>query len=433
VVRRFVPPKKAFAKDDVKRRYSDLHHKAFTARERGAVAVIVVDVPEAAKGAKVPKEAALPPLELARLSEVGIPVVVAKASVGAKLLKSRFPATVSVELQQEKKPAHNVVGVIRAGAKDKLPGVVVIGAHYDHLGFGGHTSLEPDKKAPHNGADDNASGTAALLSIARSLAAQRETLRRDVYLAAFTAEESGLIGSSYFVKKLPPGVKSKDIVAMLNMDMVGRLRSNTVSVLGGGTAAEWPELVQPACADKRVNCKLGGDGYGPSDQTPFYAVGIPVLHFFTGAHGDYHKTTDDSNRINAAGGAQVAAIVADVGARVANRQARPVHKRVSAPLPRGDSRSFGASLGTIPDYANGGGKPGVLLSGVRPGGPAEKGGIRGGDRLLKIGKTDVLSVQDMVYVLRQAQPGETAKVVVERDGKKVTLEVTFGKSARRHK
>jgi membrane-associated protease RseP (regulator of RpoE activity) len=217
---------------------------------------------------------------------------------------------------------------------------------------------------------------------------------------------------------------------MLNMDMIGRLRQNTVAALGGGTAVEWPELVAPACAAARIHCTLDGSGYGPSDQTPFYAGGVPVLHFFTGAHGDYHKTTDDWDRINAGGGARVAAVVADVAVRVAKRP-RLTYRKVVAPPPSGDTRSYGASLGTIPDYAADESKPGVVLSGVRPGGPAEKAGIRAKDRLLKIGETEVRTVQDLVYVLRQAKPGQKAKVLLERDGKRIELDVTYGESARR--
>src|SRR5690606_6843752 len=151
---------------------------------------------------------------------------------------------------------------------------VVVGAHYDHLGLGGESSLEPGVRGVHNGADDNASGVAGLLEVARRLSEGKRELRRDVYLIAFTAEETGLLGSSHFVKNLPPDLAVADVVAMLNMDMIGRLRGNTVSVIGGGTAAEWNELVMPACAAAGIRCSLGGSGYGPSDQTPFYAAGV---------------------------------------------------------------------------------------------------------------------------------------------------------------
>jgi Tol biopolymer transport system component len=440
VALRFLPRSEKIS-ETMRRRYSELHHKAFTAREHGATALIVVDLPDVRDASKITPQAAkqftaeeapLPQLTLTRLDQVGIPVVIAKRAAAAKLVTASFPAVVRVELEKPTRPAHNVVGVIPAGIEPAQPGAVVIGAHYDHLGLGGPSSLDVDKKAPHNGADDNASGTAGLLEVARRLQAVRSQLRRPVLLVAFTAEETGLLGSSYFVNHLADlGLAAQDVVAMVNMDMIGRLRNNTVSVLGGGTADEWNELVSGACADASIQCNASGSGYGPSDQTPFYASGVPVLHFFTGAHGDYHKTSDDWHKINAAGGAQVAAAVANVALRVADRQAALTYRRVAEPPPAGDTRSFGASLGTIPDYAADESVPGVLLSGVRPGGAAERAGIQAKDRILRIGDTDVRTVQDLVYVLRQAKPGEKAVVVFERDGKRRQVEVTFGESGRR--
>jgi Tol biopolymer transport system component len=341
VIRRFVPAIPAFEKDDVKRRYSDLHYKAFTARERGAVGVLFVDVPVVKKGEKLPEEAALPELRIARLSNVGIPVLHLKRAAGQALLKRSQKVSIGVQLLTEKRSVANVVGHLKVGKSDRI---VIVGAHYDHLGFGGESSLEPGVRAVHNGADDNASGTAGLLAVARELAGRKDELVADVIFIAFTAEESGLLGSAHYVRTMKRD--AGQILAMLNMDMIGRLRDNTLGVLGGETAAEWPELVQPICAQKRVACVLGGDGYGPSDQTPFYAEGVPVLQFFTGAHDDYHKTTDDTERVNGAGGAQTALIVAEVAAAVSKRNASLTYKKVAAPLPEGDSRSFGARCAT---------------------------------------------------------------------------------------
>jgi Tol biopolymer transport system component/membrane-associated protease RseP (regulator of RpoE activity) len=430
VVRRFTPPGDKFAGEEKQRRYSDLWHKAFEARKRGAVGVVAVEFidkpgggkPDAGKPAE-PAWAPLPPLEPSLTgSDAGIPVIVVHGSYGDRLQGARA-IELHVALERVREEAHNVVGVIRAGGA-RLPGAVVVGAHYDHLGLGGRDSLEPGSKAPHNGADDNASGTAALLHVARTLNARRAELSRDVWIVAFTAEESGLIGSSRFVREPPPGLAIKDVVAMINMDMVGRMRGNQLSVLGGESAAEWAELVDPACAAAKVACSLSGSGYGPSDQTAFYAAGVPVLHFFTGAHVDYHKPSDDTDRINAAGAARVAGIVAEVAAGMAVRPTLLTYKQTAAPAPAGDARSFGASLGTIPEYSDPG--PGVLLSGVRPGGPAEAGGVRRGDRIVAIGGTKVHAIQDMMFVLRAARPGVKTSVTVVRDGKQVDLLVTYG-------
>ena len=305
------------------------------------------------------------------------------------------------------------------------------------MGFGGRHSLSPGDTKPHVGADDNASGTAALLEIARVLASPetKKTLRRDVVFAAFSGEESGLLGSAHFVhageKKAPGALPPKEVFAMLNLDMVGRLRDNQVAVFGTETAKEWNELVEPACQAARVRCALTGEGgYGPSDQTSFYAAGAPVLHLFTGSHADYHKPSDTLDKVNVGGAAQVAALVANVaGVLAARDKALSFVADVRGATPRGDVRSFNASLGTIPDYAGPGpGKTGVLLSGVRPGGAAEKAGMRRGDILVRLGTHDIRSVEDLMYVLNDSKPGETVKAVVERGGKRVEVEATFQES-----
>jgi hypothetical protein len=218
---------------------------------------------------------------------------------------------------------------------------------------------------------------------------------------------------------------------MLNMDMVGRMRDASVAVLGGESAKEWDEIVSPLCAAERLTCVIGGSGYGPSDHMPFYAAGIPVLHFFTGAHSDYHKPSDDVDKINATGTAQVAALVAATTLAIS---AGPVHLSLTtstAPAQGGDVRSFGASLGTIPDYsAPRKGRPGVLLAGVRPGSAADKGGIKPGDLLIKIDDHDIGSLEDFMFVLESAHPGQAATVLVDRGGKKVSLPVVFGEARR---
>jgi Tol biopolymer transport system component len=429
VVRRFTPEGGPFAEDRVQRRYSDLRAKAWNAREHGAKGLIVVDLPAGTPS----DEAPLPGLKM-DFSEIGggdagLPVVTLKRAAGAALFDGGHRAAIAVDLQRKTEPAANVVGVVRAGAADRLPGAVLVGAHYDHLGHGGAASLAPDSHEVHNGADDNASGTAGLLEVARRLAGERGRLRRDVYLVAFSGEEAGTLGSSAFTRHPTAGLKMTDLVAMLNMDMIGRLRGNWVTVLGGDSAEEWRELVSPACERELLLCSTSGEGYGPSDHSPFYASGVPVLHFFTGPHEDYHKPSDDAVRINAAGGARVAALVADLARDIAGRPQRPTYKSAPAPDPQGDVRSFGASLGTIPDYA-GDGRPGVLLAGVRPGGPAEQAGLRRGDLLVELSGKAIRDINDFMYVLQLSKPGEKSKAVVDRGGQRITVEVTFGTSRR---
>jgi Peptidase family M28/PDZ domain len=340
----------------------------------------------------------------------------------------RVDGRVEVQLEFEQSQTFNVAALLEAG-EGKLPGMIVIGAHYDHLGYGGRYSLAPDKRVPHVGADDNASGVAGMLEIARTLAASRAQLKRDVLFVAFSGEESGVLGSAYFTRQRGDA-GMKQIAAMLNLDMVGRLRASGLSVLGVESAAEWGPLVAAACEKARVQCNSSGDGYGPSDHSPFYAAGVPVLHFFTGAHVDYHKPSDTADAINAAGTAQVASIVSSVALALDGSTAL-TYRKVASPTPRGDMRSFNASLGTVPDYAGPpNGQKGMLLAAVRAGGAAEQAGMQRGDVLIQLGTHPIGGVEDLMFVLNASKPGETVTAVVLRDGKEVQLEVTFQESKR---
>jgi hypothetical protein len=424
LVRRFVPQDGAFSDADVQRRLGDIRYKAFKAREHGAIALLVADLPidDAAE------ESPLPGLRVDAQGDAGIPVAVIARSDAKKLLAGSKSAGLRTELIEITEQADNILG--RISPEQRLAGAVLIGAHYDHLGFGGEGSLAPNSNEPHNGADDNASGTAALLEAARLLSARRESLSRDVVFAAFTGEESGLLGSSELARNPLPGLAPAGLVAMLNMDMVGRLRNNRVSVLGGDSAEEWNDIVLPICNELKVSCQLGGDGYGPSDQTPFYAAGVPVLHFFTGAHEDYHKPTDDVQYINVAGGARIANIVADVAFELTAVEGI-TYKESEAPPPQGDMRGYGASLGTIPDYTGApDDKTGMLLAGVRGGGPADVAGLQKGDRVIELASREVRDIYDLMYILREAKPGEEGNVVVMRGDERIESSVVFGKSSR---
>ncbi len=441
VVRRFVPETPALAEAKQQRRYGDLWYKAVTARAAGAAGVLVVDAPlpptPAKQGWKAPDEARFPELIRESYGDAGIPVVIVKRAalepVLAQLLqRKKVRARVNVALEYDKQRAFNVLARLpaNAAAEKRVPGELVIGAHYDHLGYGGQHSLTPDSHAPHVGADDNASGVAGMLEIARLLQAAPDR-QQDILFMAFSAEESGVLGSAHLVQKPPHGLSPKQFRAMLNLDMIGRLRDNQLTVLGAKTATEWQALVPAACERARVDCALSGDGYGPSDQTSFYAAGIPVLHFFSGSHSDYHKPTDTADRVNAAGAAQISKLVADVALTLA-RSAQPLTFQHIAPdAPRGDLRSFNASLGTIPDYAGPGDGNGVLLSGVKPGSAAEKAGLRRGDVLIGLGKTEIRSLHDFMFVLNSAKPGQTLTARVKRDGQELALPVTFEERAPR--
>lgn len=434
VVRRFVAESPSFAEPANQRRYGDLWYKAVTARMAGAAGVIVVDAPVAPandKKWKAPDEAKFPELTRENYGDAGIPVVIVKREAFVSTLKDleqhkKAQASLNVALSYEKQAAFNVIAKIPANAPaaERIPGAIAIGAHYDHLGYGGVHSLAPDSSAPHVGADDNASGVAGVLEIARALKAAAK-LKQDVYVMAFSAEESGVLGSSHLVHEPPAGLEPKKLRAMLNLDMIGRLRDNQLTVLGSKTAKEWEGLVSAACERERIECAQSSDGYGPSDQTSFYAAGVPVLHFFSGSHTDYHKPSDTADRINAGGAAQIAKLVTDV-AQVVTDMPGPLTFQATAPeTPKGDVRSFNASLGTIPDYAGPSDGGGVLLAGVRPGSAAEKAGLRRGDTLVALGKTELKSLHDFMFVLNGSKPGQTVTARVKRDGKLVDLSVTF--------
>jgi hypothetical protein len=304
--------------------------------------------------------------------------------------------------------------------------VVVIGAHYDHLGYGGFGALDdPDSTGKvHDGADDNASGVAALLEVARLLHARHPA--RTIVFIAFSGEEIGDIGSAYFVQH--PLVEPVDsISAMLNMDMVGRLRQDRLLAMGAATAREFPGLLDSLNQKEgaRFDLRASGDGWGPSDHASFFAAKRPVLQFFTDLHEDYHRTTDRWQKINAVGLARVAAFVADVAWTLANRPAPLTFVDAAPPQMAPGGAGYGAYLGTIPDMT--GSPGGVRLTGVRAGSPAELAGLKAGDVITAIGTKGVANLYDMTEALRSHQPGDTVTISVAREGGTMQLQAVLRK------
>jgi len=320
-------------------------------------------------------------------------------------------------------PTRNVVAVL-PGTSPTLRGeVVVIGAHYDHLGMGGFGALDPDSTGRvHNGADDNASGTAALLEIGRLLAGRRPA--RTIVLVAFSGEELGTLGSSFFVQHpIPQPIDS--LYAMLNLDMVGRMRSARLLALGAATAKEFPALLDSLNSPPRFDLRASGDGWGPSDHAVFFATRRPVLHFFTDLHDDYHRSTDDWDKLNVAGIAQVAQFVADLAWSLANRPGPLTFVDAPRPQATAGGSGYGAYLGTIPDMT--GSPGGVRITGVRAGSPAEQAGLKAGDVITAIGSKQVANLFDMTEALRSHQAGDTVVIVTKRDGAERRLTAVLGK------
>ena len=325
-------------------------------------------------------------------------------------------------------PAENVVGVVE-GSDPALRGeTVVVGAHYDHLGRESMFATDPKAGAViHPGADDNASGVAAVLELARRVAAR--PTRRSVIFVAFSGEELGILGSKYFVEHSPLPLDSAS--AMLNFDMVGRLANDRLLVYGVATADELPGLVDSAnAAGPQLHIKALGDGFGPSDHASFYTVGVPVLHFFTDQHADYHAATDVAAKINAPGEARVIALAEGVLRRVGDRPARlTVRRAPSTPsMTAGGPESDGPRpyLGSIPDMSADEVK-GLKLQGVSPGSPADRGGLRGGDVVVEMAGQPVTDLYTYSAALYSHAPGDVIAVVVVRGGERVRTSVTLGK------
>jgi Tol biopolymer transport system component len=422
-------------------RWSAMRYKAMQARERGAAAVVFVTGPlqDEAKD-KLPALANDGPE-----SPAGIPIIQVKTSTAAKWIDlAQFQKDVDADLKPRSRVLDatlsgnvdvkatyaegiNVVGIIPG--RGKLANeTVVVGAHYDHLGYGGKGSMRPNDTGIHNGADDNASGTGAVLVAAKKLHDMMMTLKdhRRIVVALFSAEEVGLGGSGYFVENLPIPVAS--IKAMVNLDMVGAMKDDKLVALGAESAPEWKPLLDSISNEMKLALTSSGDGYGPSDQTSFYAKQIPVLHFFTGSHERYHTPDDDADAINFEGAARTAELTARIAAAIARGEVTPTYARLAAaPAMQGDSRGYGAYLGTVPDFTameSAGG--GVKLADVRAGGPADKAGIKGGDVLVEMAGTRIENLYDMTYALQDHKPGETIDVVVLRNGERVTLRATLG-------
>ncbi|MCI0415048.1 M28 family peptidase, partial [bacterium] len=419
---------------DPKSAYSQfypLRYKAMIARDLGAVALLAV--------AESEKDDELLKLRRdATFGTSGIPVLSIKRSLflewieaaGVKVPEKTDPhsltsfdlpgvqISLTTTLLREKSKSDNVLGWLPAKTPTKE--TLIIGAHYDHLGTGTEGSLSPKWDVVHNGADDNASGVAGLLELARFFGKRKEQLQRNMLFIAFGGEELGVLGSSYFTKN--PVIPIQDVIAMLNMDMIGRLRDEKLVVGGTGTSPVWKEMLQ-ASNQERLKITFNEDGYGPSDHSVFYARNIPVLFFFTGAHAQYHKPEDDAALIEYKGMVAVLNYVSRIAEKIVAMPSKPEFVKVKSREQAVGTGGFRVYLGTIPDYSED--VKGVKLTGVRDGSPAEKAGILGGDIIVEFGGKKIENVYDYTYALQQQKPGDIVTVVVLRNDQKKSLRVTL--------
>jgi aminopeptidase YwaD len=448
-------------------RAGEIRFKVAAARAAGAQALLIIANEEKLKDDRLSR------LSYDNAGEAGIPVMVVSRQLATKILGAqdaklaefeqaadsrsltspraialrvavRGPRlTIDVNVVRRESPSFNVVGILPGSDPNWKNEAIVIGAHYDHLGLGGEGSGSLSARTGiHHGADDNASGVAGLIELARMFSSQNPKPRRTIVFIAFSGEEEGLIGSNYYVNH--PIVALANTVAMINMDMIGRLKESKMIVGGVGTASEWRSWIQDSnivrsgltqqpisgfdrnlknetLGPTRFDLTLNEDGYGPSDHSSFYAKQVPVLFFWTGNHEDYHKPSDTADKINYEGEARILEFVANVVGDVDRSDKRPTYT-VAKSESQGRAGGFRVYLGTIPNYAET--NDGLKLDGVRDDSPASKAGLKAGDRIVKMAGHEVKNVYDYTYALGEMKAGQEYEVEIVRGSERLTLKIT---------
>ncbi|MEZ5331112.1 MAG: M20/M25/M40 family metallo-hydrolase [Thermoanaerobaculia bacterium] len=425
-------------------RYSGLRYKALQARERGALALLVVTGPTSPNAGETVPLTFDTAISGSGLVAASISGEVAEALFAAspdheleatqKALDSGNPhvagfdlgpeITLQVAIEREEKTAHNVVGYFPGTDADALEKPwVVLGAHFDHLGRGRSANSLADASeadAIHHGADDNASGVATVLEAARSLAGEEH--RRNVAVAFWSGEELGVLGSTAFLRDevLDPTT----IAAYVNLDMVGRMRENKLTLQAVGSSAEWPGLIERTNVPVGFDLQLGEDPYLPTDSSPFNQEEVPSLQLFTGSHEDYHKPSDTADKLDYEDMERIARFTDLLVGKLADLDAAPEFVKV-APTHQagaGDRETVRAYTGTIPDYTTE--VEGLRLSGVIEGGPAASAGLQEGDVIVQFGATTIANIYDYTYALDAVKIGEETKIVYLRDGERRETTIT---------
>lgn len=427
-------------------RHTSLRNKARIAREKGAAGIVLItgpkdsetDDPMRLSYDRVPDHSGIPAVSVRRafveplLKAQGYDLRAIQDTIASTRRPVAFPiagakASLQAELVRVKDTTANVIGYLPATNAPDQAEAVVFGAHFDHLGYGGpgSGSVKPDTIAIHNGADDNASGTAGLLELVQQISSRRSELRRNVVFAFFSGEELGTLGSLHYVSH--PKFPLDRTVAMVNMDMVGRLTNKTLTVGGSGTSGAWSALLAKYNADSSLTLQLNPDGFGPSDHAAFYGKDIPVLFFFTGVHGDYHSPADDWETLNYEGLERIVRYVDAVSMDIVQGADKPPFVRVQSQPGGmgGDRRGFSVTLGIVPDYSES--SSGMKISGVRANGAAEKAGLKTGDVIVGLAGKKILSIYDYMGILGELKAGEEVGVDVLRDGKPMSFKATMEK------
>ena len=347
------------------------------------------------------------------IKSMDLPVVfVRNSDWEKKLTKKSIKVALKIDMKERNSVGYNVAGYIH----NNKPQTVILGAHYDHIGIGLENSLYKGAPAIHNGADDNGSGTTMLMEMMGYYGTRKDT-NYNYLMLFFSAEESGLIGSKYYVAH--PTLSLQSVAYMINFDMVGRLRDNRFQLSGTGTAAEWDAVLEEPIHDLEI--KKDPSGVGPSDHTSFYYKDLPVLHLFTGTHEDYHKPSDDAEKVNYKGMSTLASFVYAITARTA------AYERLTFQSTKGGeqitSPRFSVTLGVVPDYLFGG--PGLRIDGATQGRTAANAGLQSGDVILKIGAMTIDDIYAYMGALGAFKKGDTTTLIFEREGESITTEITF--------
>jgi Zn-dependent M28 family amino/carboxypeptidase len=449
VVLRYFPEDADQKTKGILARYSGERYKAMAARQHGARALLIVTGPRSPNAGET-----MPMTFDTALAGSGIVAASISGAAGAAILAGtgkslediqrsfdsgnphaagfdvpQVSVTVAANVVREKRTGYNIAGYLPATSGPEMKSGkpwIALGAHYDHLGRGenGNSLAGTDERGRvHYGADDNASGSAAVLAIGELFA--KQTRRRNVLLAFWSGEELGLIGSAAFVNA--PPVAAQEIAAYFNFDMVGRMQDNKLTVQAAGTSPAWARIIEQANVAAGFDLVVQADPYQPTDVASFNQAGVPCLAFFTGTHADYHKPSDTADKIQYEDLDRIVAFAAQVARRVGEAEEPPAFTKVDQPTPGGGRAGLRVFTGTVPDYSTE--VKGLLLGGVIGGGPAEQAGLQKGDVIVEIAGQTIANIYDYTFALELLKIGEPAKVVYLREGQK--RETTLTPSARK--